>query len=105
MPKLTKAQAEILLILESGHWIDGPEMYPTFSPADVFTNDDNRSAGCKRTFKSMTALGYFKQSKRVYQTVPRDLYEADVQALRAAYQEWWKSEHFRDLSEIFPNGW
>lgn len=103
MPKLTKAQAEVVLRLEEEHWLSGEN--PTVNPRDVFPNQDNRDIGSRRTFNNMVTAGYFTRSTRFYQTAPGDLYEVNVAALRSAYQDWWKSQGFKDLCEIFPNGY
>jgi hypothetical protein len=102
--KLTLAQAEVIWAIESEHWLSGEN--PTVPQAtQLFPNRDNLDNARRRTFSRLVKDGYFKQSTRVYQSVPGDLYEADVPAIRDAWNEWWKSQGFRDLHEIFRYGY
>lgn len=100
MKRLTLAQAEVIYAIESEHWMSGEN--PTVpQPHIIFPGRDNLDNARRRTFNALVRAGYFKQSTRVYSKRPGDLYEPDVSAIRSAWQEWWKSEGFRDIQEIF----
>jgi len=99
MKKLTRAQAEVIYILQGGHWLDGMSI----DPLDVFPNRDNRDNGCRRTFSTMARAGIFTRAQGGWPT-DANLFEPNLDVIWDAWNEWWKSEGYKDLYDIFPNG-